>query len=191
MGRRWARRERLMGSVPNTNLRLTVIDAFNDGSIQTSDREAQIALAFQNATEEERRAAAEFMKDKCPEGFFSSVCSLVGHYFAELPEVEKMKWRNYFSGGINPSVIGDIITNHRLPMDYAYTKYLERGGTMGGKVVAHFDILPDGSVQAVNLIPEGSIRDDLLLSDLRHVIADIRFPAPINGGKVSVNYPFV
>lgn len=84
--------------------------------------------------------------------------------------------------------IGDYIRNHTREIRSCYeTRLLERK-TLQGKLVARFDIGPDGRV--IGASAEG-MGDRELSSCVVQVVRGWEFEKPQSGGKLRVGYPWV
>lgn len=93
-------------------------------------------------------------------------------------------------GPLPPAVIRRVILRGLGPIRYCYEKELLRRPKLAGRVVVHFTISPRGRVQ------DSRVKSSTLGAPkvARCVAARVRrlvFPAPLGGGIVKVNYPFV
>lgn len=93
-------------------------------------------------------------------------------------------------GPLPRPVIRRVILRGLGSIRYCYEKELLRRPKLAGRVVVHFTISPSGKVQAAR------VKSSTLGAPkaARCVVARVRrlvFPAPLGGGIVKVNYPFV
>jgi outer membrane biosynthesis protein TonB len=83
--------------------------------------------------------------------------------------------------------IGDRIRDNSGPVRECYEKRLHDRPTLQGKLIARFDIGPDGRVigASVEGIPDGELVGCVLAA-----VRNLEFDKPRVGGKLRVAYPF-
>lgn len=83
--------------------------------------------------------------------------------------------------------IGDTIRDNSGTIRECYEKRLQERPTLQGKLVARFDIGPNGKV--IGAVAEGMADRELVLCVLTAVRA-LEFDKPHSGGKLRIAYPF-
>lgn len=83
--------------------------------------------------------------------------------------------------------IGETIRDNSGPVRDCYEKRLQDRPTLQGKLVARFDIGPNGKV--IGAIAEGMTDRELVLCVLS-AVRNFEFDKPHSGGKLRVAYPF-
>jgi outer membrane biosynthesis protein TonB len=83
--------------------------------------------------------------------------------------------------------IGDFIRDHSGPIRDCYEKRLQDRPTLQGKVVARFDIGPDGKV--IGAFADGIADRELILCVVT-AVRRFEFDTPQSGGKLRIVYPF-
>ena len=89
--------------------------------------------------------------------------------------------------GEERKAIGDRIRDNSGPVRECYEKRLHDRPTLQGKLVARFDIGPDGRVIGASV--EG-IPDRELVTCVMAAVRNLEFDKPRGGGKLRVAYPF-
>ena len=85
-------------------------------------------------------------------------------------------------------LIGEYIRNHTREIRDCYEKRLQERKTLQGKLVARFDIGPNGHV--IGATADGLGDRELALCVVR-VVRGWEFEKPQSGGKLRVGYPWV
>ena len=83
--------------------------------------------------------------------------------------------------------IGETIRDNSGPIRDCYEKRLQDRPTLQGKLVARFDIGPNGKV--IGAIAEGMADRELVLCVLT-AVRNLEFDKPLSGGKLRIAYPF-
>jgi hypothetical protein len=94
-------------------------------------------------------------------------------------------------GGLTQEEIDRVVKNSRGLFKACYQKELNHTPGIGGKLVIHFKIGGDGTVQAGNTSTTGAstLRNDAVETCVKRNVNNLKFPA--KGGIANVNYPFV
>ncbi|HEU4729274.1 MAG TPA: AgmX/PglI C-terminal domain-containing protein [Kofleriaceae bacterium] len=94
-------------------------------------------------------------------------------------------------GGLTAEEIDRVVKARAGIFRACYQKELNHTPGIGGKLVIHFKIGGDGTVQAGNTSTAGgsTLRNDAVESCVKSNVNRLRFPA--KGGIANVNYPFV
>jgi pSer/pThr/pTyr-binding forkhead associated (FHA) protein len=93
-------------------------------------------------------------------------------------------------GGLDKSVIDEIIKRHMAQIRYCYSKELESAqGTLSGRILTRFVISGSGKVSQ-SAVEASSIGNANVEKCLTGVLKRIVFPEPVGGGIVEVSYPF-
>jgi hypothetical protein len=111
-------------------------------------------------------------------------------------------------GGLDKTVIDEVVRKHVRPISKCYTDELDKGAKIKGRVATNFLIGPDGKVKRANSIrkifafrenerpkpvkaPKGVLLINAKVENcVLGVIKGMRFPEPLGGGTVEVDYPF-
>jgi len=92
-------------------------------------------------------------------------------------------------GSLTKEVIRRVIERHISEVAACYQHALETRASLQGRIVVNFIIAPTGAVQGA-AINQGLSAPELEACLLARV-KTWRFPAPVGGGIVVVNYPFI
>ena len=93
-------------------------------------------------------------------------------------------------GGLDPDVIARIIKRYLPQIQYCYEQQLVSKPNLKGKVAVAFVIKGDGSV-GKEKITETTLKDSPTEACILAKIKHWKFPKPLGGGTVGVNYPFI
>lgn len=94
-------------------------------------------------------------------------------------------------GGLDRSVIADVIRRHQNQIRFCYEKELQQNPSLEGKVAVQFTIDGTGSVAQV-LIQEDTVGSGGAVGRcINQRIRRWRFPEPKGGGEVIVSYPWI
>lgn len=83
--------------------------------------------------------------------------------------------------------IGEYIRDNSGPIRECYEKRIQERPTLQGKLIARFDIGPDGKV--IGAAAEGMADRELVLCVLT-AVRRFEFDKPLSGGKLRIAYPF-
>jgi hypothetical protein len=94
-------------------------------------------------------------------------------------------------GGLTAEEIDRVVKARAGVFRACYQKELNRTPGIGGKLIIHFKIGGDGTVQAGNTATSGgsTMRNDTVEQCVKSNVNRLKFPA--KGGIANVNYPFV
>jgi len=92
-----------------------------------------------------------------------------------------------YPDGAEKLAIRDYILENSGPIRECYEKRLLERPTLQGKLVARFDIGPNGKV--IGATAEGISDRELILCVL-NVVRKFEFEKPVSGGKLRIAYPF-
>lgn len=90
-------------------------------------------------------------------------------------------------GAMDKNVIRRVIRQQLPRVRFCYERQLQARPTLSGKVVAQFEISPEGATTNVDV--KGL--DPSVSMCIAHALRTVRFPKPRGGGVVKVSYPFV
>jgi TonB family protein len=93
-------------------------------------------------------------------------------------------------GGLDREVIERVIRAHQSEIRYCFELSLQKDPSLSGKVGVRFVIDGEGSV-ATSEVTESSLRSDSTEQCMLGKIRRWRFPSPVGGGIVTVNFPWV
>lgn len=94
-------------------------------------------------------------------------------------------------GGLDRSVIADVIRRHQNQIRFCYEKELQQNPSLEGKVAVQFTIDGTGSVSQV-LVQEDTVGSGGAVGRcINQRIRRWRFPEPKGGGEVIVSYPWI
>ena len=93
-------------------------------------------------------------------------------------------------GGLDKEVVQSRIKANQAQIRYCYEKALTDKVDLAGKVVVRFTITGQGAVGKVGII-ESKVDDAALERCIVAKIKSWKFPAPKDGGEVTVTYPFL
>lgn len=94
-------------------------------------------------------------------------------------------------GGLDRSVIADVIRRHQNQIRFCYERELQKNPSLEGKVAVQFTIDGTGSVAQV-LIQEDTVGSNGAVGRcINQRIRRWRFPEPKGGGEVIVSYPWI
>lgn len=94
------------------------------------------------------------------------------------------------AGGLDRSVIERIIRRNLGDINYCYERRLNARPNLSGIFEAKFSIGANGRVQSVRAARD-TLSDRTLDSCIRGSIKTWKFPRPVGGTVVNVNYPFI
>lgn len=94
------------------------------------------------------------------------------------------------NGALPKEVIRRIVRQHINRVRYCYEKGVQRDPALEGKVVVHFVISAKGAVTSA-ADKGSSLKDKEVVSCVLSTFKSMQFPAPENGGVVSVTYPLM
>ncbi len=92
-------------------------------------------------------------------------------------------------GSLSAEVIRRVVTRHRSEIRFCYEQALQSRPDLEGRVMARFIISPTGAV--TSSMATGSIGHHGVEQCVAQAVRRWSFPAPEDGGVVTVNYPFV
>ncbi|MGZ3695796.1 MAG: AgmX/PglI C-terminal domain-containing protein [Bdellovibrionota bacterium] len=92
-------------------------------------------------------------------------------------------------GGLDKSVIDEIVRRHLSQISYCYKKELNGATTFSGRILTRWVITGSGSVSQAG-VESSSIGNSNVEKCLVNVIKSMKFPEPLGGGIVEVSYPF-
>lgn len=93
-------------------------------------------------------------------------------------------------GGLDKSVIDEIIKRHMAQIRYCYSKELDASkGNLSGRILTRFVISGSGTVTQSG-VESSSIGNANVEKCLTGVLKRIVFPEPVGGSIVEVSYPF-
>jgi outer membrane biosynthesis protein TonB len=84
--------------------------------------------------------------------------------------------------------IGEYVRSHTDDVRDCYAKRLQERPTLQGKLIARFDIGPNGKV--IGATADG-IGDSGLVACVVAVVRKWEFEKPVSGGKLRIKFPFV
>lgn len=93
-------------------------------------------------------------------------------------------------GGLDPDVIARIIKRYLPQIQYCYEQQLVSKPNLKGKVAVAFVIQGDGSV-GKEKVTETTLKDSPTEACILAKVKKWKFPKPLGGGTVGVNYPFI
>ncbi len=93
-------------------------------------------------------------------------------------------------GGLSQEAIGRVLDRAKSQMRYCYEKELQRLPDLYGKVTVKFEINGTGSVGDTSVVLT-TLNNTNVEECLLRVYRRLRFPQPVGGGVVTVNYPMV
>lgn len=93
-------------------------------------------------------------------------------------------------GGLSREVIERVIKQHQSEIKYCYEIELNQRPELAGKVAVAFTIDGGGAVSDAS-VSETTLRDTNTEQCMLSKIRRWRFPQPIGGGTVSVNFPWI
>jgi outer membrane biosynthesis protein TonB/pSer/pThr/pTyr-binding forkhead associated (FHA) protein len=93
-------------------------------------------------------------------------------------------------GGLDPDVIARIIKRYLPQIQYCYEQQLVSKPHLKGKVAVAFVITGNGSV-AKERVTETTLKDSPTEACILGKVKNWKFPKPLGGGTVGVNYPFI
>jgi outer membrane biosynthesis protein TonB len=147
---------------------LVAVSARAEDGVASGARKAPDAIAAEGAGEQAARAGgASMIVDDLPQR-------------AEVPPPAP--------AGDERRAIGEYIRNHALEIRDCYEKRLREAKTLHGKLIARFDIGPNGRV--IGASTEGMADRELSLCVMK-VIRSWRFEKPRSSVKLRVAYPWV
>lgn len=93
-------------------------------------------------------------------------------------------------GGLDEDQVEQIVARNKGQIAYCYELGLQRNSSLKGRVTSHFEIGPRGNV-VVSKIAGSSIKSSIVEDCIANKIKNWKFPSPVGGVQVSVNYPFM
>jgi hypothetical protein len=103
-----------------------------------------------------------------------------------LPVVEEAM----VEGGLDEEQVEQIVARNKGQIAYCYELGLQRNSSLKGRVTSHFEIGPRGNV-VVSKIAGSSIKSSIVEDCIANKVKNWKFPNPVGGVQVSVNYPFM
>ncbi|MBX3247090.1 MAG: AgmX/PglI C-terminal domain-containing protein [Myxococcales bacterium] len=94
------------------------------------------------------------------------------------------------NGGLSREVIQRVVRRHHNEVKFCYEQALRSRPDLEGRVTTRFLISPSGAVSTA-LVQASTLSSQETESCISQAITRWSFPAPENGGVVSVTYPFV
>jgi hypothetical protein len=92
-------------------------------------------------------------------------------------------------GGLDEEQVEQIVARNKGQIAYCYELGLQRNSNLKGRVNAHFEIGSRGTV-VVSKIASSSIKSSIVDDCIANKIKNWKFPNPVCGVQVSVNYKF-
>lgn len=92
-------------------------------------------------------------------------------------------------GGLDKSVIDEIVKRHYPQISYCYKKELNGNSALQGRILTRWVISGSGRVSQAG-VESSSIGNSSVEKCLVGVIKSMVFPEPLGGGIVEVSYPF-
>lgn len=111
----------------------------------------------------------------------------------EIPEAPAACWfpnsppRERAAGSLSRASIREVIQTNVGGVRGCYERRLHDMPNLEGRVRTNFIIGPTGRVHSAHVLP---FEDRFVAECVRHVVQNMRFPPPRNGGVVGVSYPF-
>ena len=93
-------------------------------------------------------------------------------------------------GGLDKDVIAKIIRQHQSEIKYCFEVELQKNQDLSGKVGVAFVIDGTGAVSDAN-VAETSLNNATTEQCMLMKIRRWKFPSPVGGGIVTVNFPWV
>jgi hypothetical protein len=93
-------------------------------------------------------------------------------------------------GGLDEEQVEQIVARNKGQIAYCYELGLQRNSSIKGRVNVHFEIGPKGMV-VVSKIASSSIKSSIVEECIANKVKNWKFPKPVGGVQVSVNYPFL
>jgi TonB family protein len=94
------------------------------------------------------------------------------------------------NGGLSKEVIRRVVRRHHNEVKFCYEQALRARPDLEGRVTTRFMISPSGSV-AASVVQSSTLGNGEAEQCITQAITRWSFPAPSDGGMVSVTYPFV
>ena len=94
------------------------------------------------------------------------------------------------AGRLDATSIRSTIREQMGQFRFCFEWQLHRHPELAGRVTMRFVIGPDGTVTEAT-IADDALGDPTVLRCFQGIVGRMRFPAPEEGGNVTVNYPFV
>jgi TonB family protein len=94
------------------------------------------------------------------------------------------------NGGLSKEVIRRVVRRHHNEVKFCYEQALRARPDLEGRVTTRFMISPSGSV-AASVVQSSTLGSGEAEQCITQAITRWNFPAPSDGGMVSVTYPFV
>lgn len=94
------------------------------------------------------------------------------------------------NGGLSKEVIRRVVRRHHNEVKFCYEQALRARPDLEGRVTTRFMISPSGSV-AASVVQSSTLGSGEAEQCISQAITRWSFPAPSDGGMVSVTYPFV
>ena len=116
---------------------------------------------------------------------FMAVFAIIG---VQIPDVQALS----LSGCIDKRIYQKVVRNHENAIKHCYEVALLKDKTLEGRMVTQFLILPDGSVQTVEIL-ETTMSNPEMAQCILDEIKTWQFPSMVGGceSSISVEYPFV
>jgi hypothetical protein len=94
------------------------------------------------------------------------------------------------AGGLPKEVLGLVIRDHQVQVQYCYEVELQKDPKLEGNVTTGFTIGSDGSVSDVE-IAENTFKSTAVADCIVPRIRKWQFPRPLGGGKVTIHFPWI
>ncbi len=94
------------------------------------------------------------------------------------------------NGGLSKEVIRRVVRRHHNEVKFCYEQALRERPDLEGRVTTRFMISPTGAV-AASVVQSSTLGNGEAEQCITQAITRWSFPAPSDGGMVSVTYPFV
>ncbi len=94
------------------------------------------------------------------------------------------------STDLSPESIRQVVKAHVHEVRACYQAGLERDPGLTGRLSVAFEIGPSGAVDAVEMVGAEEFPDPEVPACIARAIASWQFPAPPDGGRIRVSYPW-
>lgn len=109
---------------------------------------------------------------------------------SRVPELHVTGGRATANGGLSREVIRRVVRRHHNEVKFCYEQGLAQRGDLEGRVTTRFLISPTGAV-TTSFVQSSSVNHAQTEQCISQAVQRWAFPAPDNGGVVSVTYPFM
>jgi beta-lactamase regulating signal transducer with metallopeptidase domain len=94
-------------------------------------------------------------------------------------------------GALPKEAIQSVISEHKEEVRRCYEQALNSGRPdLAGKLAVHWIIAADGRVESAEALPASTLDDPTTVACILEAVRTWRFPEPLDGGVVEINYPF-